>query len=295
MIGMAPWDIDRLFCELRTTAPFHRLSRRHFDLVIEMLAGRYATTRIPTLSARVIIDRLSNTVSARKGALLAVYAAGGVIPDRGYFALRHETSGARIGELDEEFVWEARTGQVFTLGTQNWRIQRITRNAVFVLPAGAKTSAPPFWRAEEVDRDFHLAEKIGILLEEIQNRAERSEPVDEWLRQAGLDSPSAVFLADFLRRQIEHTGCALPHRHHVVVEVSPAVNGPAGSWQLVIHTFWGGRVNRPFALALATVWEKRYLQRPTLFPTNDAIYLFIAKQASPIRSWSWCRLPTWMP
>ena len=138
------------------------------DLVLNMLAGRYADSRIRELKPRISIDRLDNTVVAKKGALVALYLSGGTIPDRGYFHLRHHETQARIGELDEEFVWEASIGQTFSLGTQNWKIQQITHNDVFVVPGSGRPSVPPFWLGEAVCRDFHFSRRIAEFLETVR-------------------------------------------------------------------------------------------------------------------------------
>jgi ATP-dependent Lhr-like helicase len=240
MTGAQSWDVDLLYNELRASYPFRNLQRRAFDLVVDMLTGRYAATRIPALQAKVAFDRLDNSVTARKGALLTLYTSGGVIPDRGYFGLRHQETGARIGELDEEFVWEAKKGQVFTLGTQNWRIHRITHNDVFVRTARPKTPAPPFWRAEDADRDFYLSDKIARFLETAQNQMADSGFLDQLTSRYCLDGEGARFLTAFLKRQQSKTGCPLPHRHHGVVEHMPSGKGGTSFRQVVIHTFWGG-------------------------------------------------------
>lgn len=275
MTGVQTWDADELYATLRASYPFHELKRSAFDLVVEMLAGRYGATRIVDLQPKIAFDRLENTLTAKKGALLSLYTSGGVIPDRGYFTLRHQESGARIGELDEEFVWEAKKGQVFTLGTQNWCIARVTHNDVFVKPAHPKAPAPPFWRAEGTDRDFFLADKIGRFLESAQRHLNDPGLTDEFRERYRLDKKGARYLVDFLMRQRQQTGCALPHRHHLVVERMPTQKGGAAMGQVVIHTFWGGRVNRPFALALESAWDQRYGHSPSIFPTNEAVYLLL--------------------
>ncbi|MDP6776293.1 MAG: DEAD/DEAH box helicase, partial [Candidatus Latescibacteria bacterium] len=152
MVGVERWDIDALFDHIRTSFPYRDLQREHFDLVLNMLAGRYRHARIRELKARVSIDGLENTVQARPGALQALYMSGGTIPDRGYYQLRIQNGRARIGELDEEFVWEASVGQMFTFGTQSWRIQEITHNDVLVEPASRGRSVPPFWKGEGFER-----------------------------------------------------------------------------------------------------------------------------------------------
>ncbi len=310
MTGVETWDLDRLFALLRTSYPYQSLSRRQFDLVIEMLAGRYAGSRLRELKPRIAVDKLENTATAKKGALQAVYFSGGTIPDRGYFHLRHNESGARIGELDEEFVWEAKIGQVFTLSTQNWKIERITHNDVFVTPARRGAAAPPFWKAEENLRGSHFSERIADFLEAADELLENPE-VKEFLRKTTLmdDSPAKGLagllsarlsqlhsrdpllalrsldpgaverLITFLTRQKEATGRPLPHRHHLLVEhIGSGPGGYPGN-QIVLHTIWGGRINRPFAMALEAAWEDRYGYRPELYPGNDCIMLQLPHEA----------------
>ena len=142
MAAMQTWDMDELYAYLKTSYPYRHLGREQFDQVLNMLAGRYAESRIRELKQRVSIDRLDNTVSSRKGAIQAVYMCGGTIPDRGYFHMRHAETNARIGELDEEFVWENGEGSVFTLGTQTWRVERVTHSDVFVLPNRSAQKRP---------------------------------------------------------------------------------------------------------------------------------------------------------
>ena len=273
MTGTATWDIDSLFARIRTSWPYRSLSREQFDLVLDMLAGRYADTRIRELKPRLSIDRLDNTAAARKGALLQLYISGGTIPDRGYYHLRHEETGALIGELDEEFVWEATVGQAFTFGTQHWKIRRITHNDVLVTQAPPKTLETPFWKAEAFNRDSHLSRKIGGFLEEADARLD--EPV--WQRELQteyrLDPTAAVHILEYLKKQKQETGSPLPHRHHVLIEHIQTGPGGVPGNQVVIHTFWGGRVNRPFALALDAAWEEQHGQRLEIFPGDDSIAL----------------------
>ncbi|MEE9562520.1 MAG: DEAD/DEAH box helicase, partial [Thermoanaerobaculia bacterium] len=168
MVATESWGIDELFDFIRTTYPYRELTRRQFDLVLEMLAGRYADSRVRELEPRISIDRVAGTVVGRRGAARLVYLSGGTIPDRGYYHLRLEASMAKIGELDEEFVWERSVGDTFTLGAQSWRIRTITHNDVLVSPAHRSSAMAPFWRAEERDRSFHLSAKMGRFLEQAE-------------------------------------------------------------------------------------------------------------------------------
>jgi len=275
MTGVETWDMDELFLMLRTSYPYRNLSREQYDLVLDMLAGRYEDSRIRELKSRVSIDKLKNTITAKKGALLAVYMAGGTIPNRGYYKLRHQEDGAVIGELDEEFVWEAKTGDLFTFGTQNWKIHRITHNDVFAVPARSAGVDAPFWKNEGFRRDFHFSSRISVFLEHANERLDDLEFISELQHECGMDSPSIHRLIDFLKRQKNHTRCDLPHRHHLLLEV--VRSGPDGvpGNQLVLHTLWGGRVNLPLAMALEAAWEERFTQRLEIFSGNDAIVLHL--------------------
>ena len=282
MTGMETWDLNELFMEIRRAYPFRTLTREQFELVLEMLAGRYADTRIRELNARISIDRLDNTVSARPGALQSLYTSGGMIPDRGYFRLRHQESGALIGELDEEYVWEASTGQSLTFGTQSWRIERITHNDVFVTPAGLRGRQVPFWKGEEQNRDAHFAEQIALFLEEANARLEDPEFPGDLQRDYCLSAHAAEELIDYLKRQKAFCGCDLPHRHHLVIEqVESGPDGYPGT-QVIIHTNWGGKVNRPYALALAAAWDERFGEKLEIYPTDDALYLLMTDAAPAV-------------
>jgi len=271
MVGVEMWDIDELYVNLTASYPYRHLIREQFDLVLNMLAGRYADTRIRELKPRISIDRLDNTVAARKGALLTLYTSGGMIPDRGYFHLRYQETGSLIGELDEEFVWEAAAGQTFALGTQNWKIERITHNDVFVLPGNPRIMATPFWRGEENYRDFYFSERIGQFLEIANDSLEDSVFIKSLVTDYCMESVAAEQLVNFLKNQKEKTDCDLPHRHHIVVEfVSSGPGGVPGN-QLILHTTWGGRVNRPFAMALNAAWTERFGQRLEIYTGNDCI------------------------
>jgi len=278
MTATETWGIDELFDLIRSSWPYHRLGRRDFERVLEMLAGRYSSARLRELEARVIVDRIDGTVRGRPGVARLVYASGGTIPERGYFQLRLETSGAKLGELDEEFVWERSIGDTFTLGAQSWRIRRITHNDVLVAPSPRGASLAPFWRGEDQSRSFSLSRSIADFLEaaEEELRAEDGgRRVRAWLqRQAALGPAAAAPLARLLIRQFEATG-GLPHRHRLLVErVNGRGLGP-GRKRLVFHTLWGGRVNRPWAIALGAAWRERYGFTLELAHDDDAVMLTV--------------------
>lgn len=281
------WETSKLYDVLTRAAPYATLPREQFDLVIEMLAGRYAGTRVRDLKPRLAFDRVRETVKARQGAAFALYTSGGTIPDRGYYTLRHAENGAVIGELDEEFVWESTVGQTFTLGTQNWLIQRITHNDVLVKPGKPKATAPPFWRAEGFNRSAYFSQRIAEFLLGANEMLERRDEadLDGNLRGLGFDAIAADELVGFLKRQREATGTDLPHARHLLVEHVKSgpggYTGPDREQQVVLHTIWGGRVNRPIALALEAAWQQRFPYRADVFADNDAIVVQMKDEIDP--------------
>ncbi|MFH1138123.1 MAG: DEAD/DEAH box helicase [Pseudomonadota bacterium] len=275
MCGLEPVPEEKLFERIKSSYPFRRLERDKFDLVLAMLAGRYAETRIRELKPRLAWDRIEGTVSARKGALLALYMSGGTIPDRGYFHLRHDRTNALIGELDEEFVWEARIGQTLTLGVQNWRIERITHNDVFAVPINSPALAPPFWHGEENGRDFHFSALIADFLEKADEALDTPDFIPWLIKDFFLDPEAARELVEYLTSQKRAVSAPLPHRRHILVEWINAGPGGVPGSQVVLHNFWGLKVNRPYALALEAAWRERFNQRPRLFVSNDSLSIIL--------------------
>ena len=274
------WPVDDLYRLIRRATPYAGLAREHFDLVIDMLAGRYAGTRIRELKPKIVHDRIAQTVKATKAAVLNFYNSGGTIPDRGYFKLKHVDTGAAIGELDEEFVWEASIGDTFTFGTAHWQIQRITHNDVIVRPAKPGASLPPFFRSEFFNRSFHFSHRIAGYLEMTEERLankQQQKITEHLLEVAGFDSGATTALIDYLSKQRDHTNTALPHAKHVVLELVNSgpggYQGPDDPQQLVIHTIWGGRLNQPWALALRSAWQATYGSKLDIHADNDALVL----------------------
>jgi len=277
MTANQTWGIEELYARLRAGVPYHGLSRRQFDLVLEMLAGRYADTRIRELHPRLTIDRVAGTVRARPGVERLVYMAGGTIADRGYFALRVEDSLAKIGELDEEFVWERSLGDAFTLGAQSWQIRRITHNDVLVVPGRKSSAMAPFWRADAQDRGFYFSDKIARFLERAEERLEGSELERELMAVYAFEPAAAAELLEFLRAQKAATG-VLPHRHRLLVErVQPRPEDREEHRRVIFHTFWGGRVNRPLAIALAAAWEEQHGETLEVVHDDDCLMVMLPR------------------
>ncbi|MBI2299753.1 MAG: DEAD/DEAH box helicase, partial [Armatimonadetes bacterium] len=272
MAGVESWDLDELYDELRCSWPFRWLSRRQYDLVLDMLAGRYSTTRLATLQPRVVVDRIANRLHSREGATRLARVSGGTIPDRGYFQLRHADTRARIGELDEEFVWERSAGDSFILGNQVWRILTITHNDVLAVP-GRGGAMAPFWKGEEMSRGAHFATRCAELLEEADRRLDDPLFAADLRERCHLEPDAATALIDFLLRQRDHTGTPLPHRHHLLVELVEQPDAEPAVPQAILHTHWGRDLNRPYALALAGAWEEAYAEQLAFHADQDCIML----------------------
>jgi len=256
MTSAEAWTPDALHAFLRTSAPYHALSRRQLDLVLDMLTGRYAHARIRELRPLLSHDRVAGTLRARRGSELLVYLSGGTIPDRGYFRLRHADSMALIGELDEEFVWERSVGDTFTLGVQSWRVERITHNDVLVRPVKRGAAMAPFWRGESRDRSFELSQTIATFLERADTRLEDPVFWQELRTLHHLGDDGVAALVRLLTQQKRATAGMLPHRHRVIVEhaVDPSAQGARG--MVIVHSLWGGAVHRPLTMALQAAWER---------------------------------------
>ena len=278
MVAHRERSIDSIYRLLRQSGPYVDLERGQFDLIIDMLSGRYAGSRVRELKPRIVLDRVTQRIKANRGAVLALYSSGGSIPDRGYFQLKHKDSGAKLGELDEEFVWEATTGDSFTLGTQHWRIHSITHNDVLVTEARSGTTLPPFWRSETFNRSVHFSAQIcDFLYHAEQSLGSQSDLAQELVQKQQFEEAAAAELVDYLKRQREHTRSALPNRTNVLFE--HVLSGPAGyqgpdqPQQLVIHTHWGGRINRPWALALDVAWRQHTGRKPELHADNNVVVI----------------------
>ncbi len=255
------WNHDDLYDFLRTCEPYQDLQPKHYTSVIQMLAGRYRSARISSLRPRISLDGITGKMRILPGMDRLLYQAGGTISDRGEYNLRLADTRTLLGTLDEEFVWERSPNDRFGLGVQTWQIQHITHNDVLVKPAGTGPSMAPFWRADALDSHGWLHERIGEFLLRANQELERDDFYHELQDRYKLFEPAAQKLIEGLRRQKLSTQCDLPHRRHLVSEVIADPQYSSDRRMIFLHTSWGGRVNRPLALALAAAWQQ-HTQRP---------------------------------
>ncbi len=237
--------VDELHQLVRGAYPFADLSRVQLENVLDMLDGRYPSDEFAELRARVVWDRTAGVVKGRQGARRLAVTNAGTIPDRGLFGVHLVDGGGRVGELDEEMVYEARAGQTFLLGASTWRIEEITRDRVLVSPAPGVPGAVPFWKGEGVGRPYELGEAIGATSRELVALSDDKAKA-RLESEHMLDERAATNLLTFLREQEGATG-AVPSDRTVVVE---RFRDEIGDWRLCILTPFGGRVHAPWALAL---------------------------------------------
>jgi ATP-dependent Lhr-like helicase len=238
--------VDELHDLVRGAWPFRDLSRQQLENVLDMLAGRYPSEEFAELRPRVTWDRVAGVLRGREGARRLAVTNAGTIPDRGLFGVHLIDGGGRVGELDEEMVYEARAGQTFLLGASTWRIEEITRDRVLVSPAPGTPGLVPFWKGEGVGRPYELGAAIGRAGRELVGLDDGSAR-ERLVTEHDLDDRSAENLLTFLREQEQATG-VLPSDRAVVVE---RFRDEIGDWRLCILTPFGGRVHAPWALALA--------------------------------------------
>ncbi len=283
MTGIEEWNIDRLFEFIRTCESFHTLSRRYFDLVIDMLEGRYADTRLRELQPRVSINRRQKSVRGREGVLSLIYHSGGTIPDRGYYGLVLEGTKSKIGELDEEFVWERKVGETFHFGSGNWKITGIDQRNVEVVHWNRNVQYAPFWKGEREQRGFHFSRRIGEFLERAEQELDRPGFLNELLSDFLMDVQAAEALIQFLGEQREKTGTALPHHHHILIEHCAGPGDKSEVQQVVIHVFWGGRVNKPFSMALSAAWEMEFGYPIEVYADESAVMILLPHEFDAAR------------
>jgi len=269
-------SVDDLHELVRAAYPFADLSRAQLENVLDMLAGRYPSDEFAELRPRIVWDRTAGVIRGREGVRRLAVTNAGTIPDRGLFGVHLVDGGGRVGELDEEMVYEARAGQTFLLGASTWRIEEITRDRVLVSPAPGVPGVVPFWKGEGVGRPYELGEAIGRTSRELVAQSEKAA-TKRLVEEHRLDERAAKNLLTFLNEQAAATG-AIPSDRTVVVE---RFRDEIGDWRLCILTPFGARVHAPWALALAArLRESLGLEVQSIW-SDDGIALHLPDTDAP--------------
>ncbi|MFD9735415.1 ATP-dependent helicase [Umezawaea sp. NPDC059074] len=255
MVALESWTVEELAGLVRRAAPFAALPESALMAVLDMLAGRYPSEEFGELRPRITWDRVTGELRGRPGAQRLAVTSGGTIPDRGMFAVMTPPSergpGSRVGELDEEMVYESRVGDTFLLGTSAWRVEDITHDRVIVVPAPGQPARMPFWKGDAPGRPLELGRALGKFLREMST----ADAPHAALRaaEAGLDAWAASNLAAYLGEQREATR-HVPNDRVILVE---RFRDELGDWRLVVHSPFGAQVNAPWALAIAARLRER--------------------------------------
>jgi ATP-dependent helicase Lhr and Lhr-like helicase len=257
--------VDDLYALVTNTYSYSTLTRALFENVLDMLDGRYPSKEFAELRARIVWDRLAGVIRPRKGARGLAVANAGTIPDRGLYAVVLP-DGRRVGELDEEMVYEARPGQAFLLGASSWRIEEITRDRVIVTPAPGAPGAVPFWKGDSVGRPVELGKAIG----QFSRWAVEQEP-GVLVRDYDLDQRAARNLIDYLREQQAATR-VLPSERTIVLE---RFRDEIGDWRLCLLSPYGRRVHAAWGLALSARIRERLGLELDVIASDDGIVMHL--------------------
>jgi ATP-dependent Lhr-like helicase len=260
-------DVEQWFETVRRSAPFSTLPRSAYEATLDLLAGRYPSDEFAELRPRIVWDRVAGTIAGRPGAQRLAVTSGGTIPDRGMFGVfivGTEDGARRVGELDEEMVYESRVGDVIALGATSWRIEEITSDRVLVTPAFGQPGRVPFWKGDGLGRPAELGAAIGAFTKDL---AAKPAGIEERLRSSGLDEWAVQNLLRFVEEQKAATG-AVPTDTTLIVE---RFRDELGDWRLVLHSPYGTPVHAPWALAISARIRERLGVEGSAMAGDDGI------------------------
>jgi ATP-dependent Lhr-like helicase len=287
MAAMDTWSVPELYALVRRAYPYRDLSPPVFETTLEMISGRYrfrsAESRpsgsgsIEALQPRVSWDRVHNRLLALPGSQQLVLVNGGTIPDTGQYAA-YLANGTRIGELDEEFIYERRVGDAFLLGTNAWRLERIDSDRVIVAPAEGAPAMIPFWRGEGLGRSHGLGQAIGAFLRELLSRSQEADCLDWLMHEFGLDRSAARSLHHHVTRQFLAAGC-VPTDQTLLIEAS---RDQLGDWQIILLSPLGQRLHLALRFALEARLRQRLGYHPQCLHHDDGIMIRLTDADEPI-------------
>ena len=276
MTALDEWAVADLKALVRRTYNFESLGNRAFDAVLDMLAGRYPSDDFAELRPRIVWDRVQGTIRGRAGAQRLAVTNAGTIPDRGLYTVNLLEDGRRVGELDEEMVFETRPGETFVLGASTWKIADITPNQVLVVPAPGEPGKIAFWKADALARPVEVGRRLGRVTRELVAASPESATT-RLMENAGFDERAAKNLLAYLSDQAAATG-AVPDDRTIVVE---RFRDEVGDWRVCILTPYGGRVHAPWALALQWKLSERFGEVQSLY-TDDGLALRFPDTDQPV-------------
>ena len=279
MVAMDPWDADRLYDVICRAAPYSDLPRFMFESVLDMLSGRYPSDEFAELRPRITWDRVANRITGREGAKKVAIVNGGTIPDRGLFGvfLAGATRGARVGELDEEMVFESRTGDTVILGASTWRIEEINHDRVVVSPAPGEPGKMPFWHGDTASRPAEFGESIGKMTRELR-QLPRPLAYTKLVEDHSLDGNAAENLLTYLEDQAAAVG-VVPNDEEILIE---RCRDELGDWRICVLTPFGSRVHAPWCMAVTSrLRAQRGLDVETMW-SDDGFVIRLPEGEEPL-------------
>ncbi len=281
MVAVDPWNANELFTLVRHAAPYAALTRGVFDSVLDMLSGRYPSDEFAELRPRLTWDRITQQLTSRQGARNVAVINGGTIPDRGLFGvfLAGATRGARVGELDEEMVFESRAGDTIILGATTWRIDQITHDRVTVSPAPGEPGKMPFWHGDSAGRPAEFGREIGEMTRELLAMP-RAAAFTRLVEEHSLDANAAENLLRYLEDQTAATG-RVPSDRDIVIE---RCRDELGDFRVCVLTPFGSRVHAPWCMAVtAKLRAERGVEVETMW-SDDGFVLRLPETEEPLET-----------
>ena len=270
-VALGPLGVEEWFETVRRSAPFATLPRSAYVATLDLLSGLYPSDEFAELRPRIVWDRVAGTITGRPGAQRLAVTSGGTIPDRGLFGVfMVGEKAARVGELDEEMVYESRVGDVFALGATSWRIEDITHDRVLVSPAYGQPGKVPFWKGDGLGRPAELGRAVGAFTREVSTGAD-SAVVRQRMEAAGLDEFAANNLIAFVADQKQSTGY-VPTDKTLVVE---RFRDELGDWRVILHSPFGMQVHAPWALAVGARVRDRMGMDGAAMASDDGVVVRI--------------------
>jgi ATP-dependent Lhr-like helicase len=277
MTALDEWSVEKMYDLIRLAHPFRDLGRRSFEAVLDMLAGRYPSEEFGELRPRIVWDRVQGMVRGRAGAQRLAVTNPGTIPDRGLYTVNIFEDGRRVGELDEEMVFETRPGEAIVLGASTWKVVDITPSQVLVTPAPGEPGKIAFWHGDSLSRPVELGLAVGRLTREL--RALEPEAAERRLMErAGFDELAARNLLAYLQDEADATG-VVPDDRTVVIE---RFRDEVGDWRICVLTPFGGRVHAPWALALQSRLAEKLGTEVQSMYTDDGLALRLPDADRPL-------------
>ena len=279
MVSVEEREVGELLAAVRRAAPFSTLTRGVFDGVLDLLSGLYPSDELSDLTPRLVWNRVTGRLRAREGAKRIAIANGGTIPDRGLYGvfLAGGAKGlSRVGELDEEMVFESAAGETFVLGASTWRIEEITHDRVLVSAAPGEPGKLPFWKGDQANRPLELGRAIGALVRELRGLP-RPEARARLAGRHDLDALASENLLQFLDDQAAATQ-SIPDDETIVVERS---RDELGDWRVCVLSPFGGQVLAPWCMAASARVRERLGQDPETLWTNDGFAIRLPDTVEP--------------